>query len=195
MLQKIACLVAAVAFHAGAGAVCFVVAWKESPRPSATTPTVDVRLRLGSAPAVRRVDSESLETEPSDRKEMSRSDSVASHSAAREDSPEVARRPPSEPPQERAEAGAAEKQSETAKAQTPEPPYPPLARRRGWTGRGVIEFTIAADGTCRDIRVVESTGYRVLDDAMVEAVEEWRFPPGRAGNRVRRPFRFQLGDR
>ncbi len=191
---------AAVALHAGAGAVCFVVGWKESSRPTSPTRTVNINLRIGSAPAVRQVDSESLETEPSVHKERSRSDSIAAHPRASDDSAEVGCRPPSEPPEDRADAGAAEESVAAAPVHTPEPPYPPLARRRGWSGRGVIEFKIAVDGACCDVRIVESTGHQILDDAMVDAVSRWRFQPERVGDQavvavVRRPFRFRLGDR
>ncbi len=48
--------------------------------------------------------------------------------------------------------------------------YPLAARRMGWEGRVVVAFTIRADGTVRDVRVKESSGFPLLDRNAVEAV-------------------------
>lgn len=48
--------------------------------------------------------------------------------------------------------------------------YPMTARRMGWEGRVVVAFTIRADGTVRDVRVKESSGFPLLDRNAVEAV-------------------------
>jgi protein TonB len=48
--------------------------------------------------------------------------------------------------------------------------YPVLARKMGWEGRVVVAFRILADGSVRDIRVVEGSGHAILDRNAVEAV-------------------------
>jgi protein TonB len=48
--------------------------------------------------------------------------------------------------------------------------YPPLARRRGWQGRVIVGFTLGRDGGVRDIRVVRSSGFDVLDQSALSAV-------------------------
>ncbi len=57
----------------------------------------------------------------------------------------------------------------------PPPIYPAgavLARQQGLT---VLEVTIAADGHVAQVKVVQSSGFPVLDGAAVAAVSRWRF--------------------
>ena len=56
--------------------------------------------------------------------------------------------------------------------------YPSWARRKGWEGRAVLEFRIGRDGGLKSIRVIESSGYRILDEAAKEAIEKGSpYPP------------------
>ncbi|MCS7195923.1 MAG: energy transducer TonB [Aquificaceae bacterium] len=48
--------------------------------------------------------------------------------------------------------------------------YPPLARRMGWEGRVVLAIRIGEDGSLREVRVLESSGYDILDRNAVETV-------------------------
>lgn len=48
--------------------------------------------------------------------------------------------------------------------------YPRLARQRGWEGRVVLAFRVQADGRLSDIRVAESSGRAILDEAAVRAL-------------------------
>ena len=48
--------------------------------------------------------------------------------------------------------------------------YPNLARRNGWEGKVVVEFTICCDGSVRDIKVVASSGKALLDNSAVQVV-------------------------
>jgi len=48
--------------------------------------------------------------------------------------------------------------------------YPPMARKMGWSGKTVVSFIIAEDGTVHNIRVAESSGFTILDKNAVEAV-------------------------
>ena len=48
--------------------------------------------------------------------------------------------------------------------------YPRLARRLGEEGRAVVGFVIQRDGTLTDLRIVESSGHRRLDEAALETV-------------------------
>ncbi len=50
--------------------------------------------------------------------------------------------------------------------------YPLLARRRGWEGEVRLGLRVEADGELGSIRVVETSGYRVLDRAAVRDLEE-----------------------
>jgi len=75
--------------------------------------------------------------------------------------------------------------------------YPPVAHRRGLTGRVEVEFDVQPTGAISRIVVVTSSSHRVLDDAAIEAIQDvGRLPfpahvrPQRL--RVRLPVVFEL---
>jgi protein TonB len=49
-------------------------------------------------------------------------------------------------------------------------PYPSIARKMGWQGEVLVVFRILADGSVRDVRVMQGSGHAVLDRGAVEAV-------------------------
>ena len=49
--------------------------------------------------------------------------------------------------------------------------YPSEAVRRGLQGEVRIQFTILKDGSVKRVKVVSSSGHRILDDAVVEAIK------------------------
>ncbi len=48
--------------------------------------------------------------------------------------------------------------------------YPPVARRMGWEGKVVVAFVILPDGSVRNVRVLQGSGFAVLDRNAVDAV-------------------------
>ena len=50
--------------------------------------------------------------------------------------------------------------------------YPAQARRAGQSGTVIIEFTIQMDGRARDINVTGSSGFDILDNGAIRAVEK-----------------------
>jgi len=42
--------------------------------------------------------------------------------------------------------------------------YPPFAQKQGWEGEVLVVLQLSAEGEISDIRVVRSSGYRILDD-------------------------------
>lgn len=48
--------------------------------------------------------------------------------------------------------------------------YPAAARRMGWEGTVVVSFRLLADGSVRNVRIAESSGYPALDRGAVDAV-------------------------
>lgn len=42
--------------------------------------------------------------------------------------------------------------------------YPYLARRMGWEGKVVVSFVLTRQGELKEVRVVQSSGYKVLDE-------------------------------
>lgn len=57
------------------------------------------------------------------------------------------------------------------------PQYPRQAARDGVTGYVKIEFTVNADGTVRDARVIESKPRGVFDAVAITAALKWKFKP------------------
>jgi protein TonB len=81
----------------------------------------------------------------------------------------------------------------------PKPHYPSLARRRGYEGQVLIQVALRADGRAAQVEVKKSSGHRVLDEAALAAVREWRFLPAHRGGQpvtatVNVPISFRLDD-
>lgn len=71
--------------------------------------------------------------------------------------------------------------------------YPPMARRMHWSGKVVVAFVIAEDGTVHNIRVVESSGFPILDKSATETVRNvapFPKPPVRAD--ILLPISFKM---
>jgi protein TonB len=49
--------------------------------------------------------------------------------------------------------------------------YPNEARRRGLSGRLILEVTLQPDGSLEDVRIVQPSRYRILDEAAVRIVK------------------------
>ena len=79
----------------------------------------------------------------------------------------------------------------------PPPPYPRLARRRGYQGQVILSVHVNRNGHVDNLWVFESSGYRLLDQAALEAVRSWAFEPGKKGEQpaamwVKVPVLFEL---
>jgi TonB family protein len=81
---------------------------------------------------------------------------------------------------------------------TPAPAYPSEARRRNIEGTVLVELLIQADGSCAVRKVVESSGFAPLDEAVQSTVNHWKYRPadadGRSDSLTKRiRFVFKLG--
>jgi protein TonB len=56
------------------------------------------------------------------------------------------------------------------------PDYPPRALARDLEGQVTLEFTIGAEGTTKDIHVIESSD-PIFEEPAVSAVSRWRYSP------------------
>lgn len=79
----------------------------------------------------------------------------------------------------------------------PSPEYPLIARRRGFQGTVVLEVMVDRNGRVGDLKVLKSSGYKVLDRAASASVRDWIFKPAIKGNEniemwVRVPVCFKL---
>lgn len=50
--------------------------------------------------------------------------------------------------------------------------YPPTARRMGWEGKVLISFVVSEDGHVSDIKVIEGSGFGILDRNAIETVKK-----------------------
>lgn len=64
----------------------------------------------------------------------------------------------------------------------PKPRYPGIATSRGWEGTVQLLVQVSAEGDSEEVTVQHSSGYDVLDEAAVEAVEKWKFIPAKRGD-------------
>jgi periplasmic protein TonB len=79
----------------------------------------------------------------------------------------------------------------------PEPPYPKMARKRGYQGTVILSVLVNKEGRAENLWVFESSGYNILDNAALDAVKEWLFEPGKQGDTavdmwVQVPVRFEI---
>lgn len=58
------------------------------------------------------------------------------------------------------------------------PVYPSIALRMGFEGRVLLQVLVATDGSVLQVRIGDSSGYRSLDRAALEAARKWKFHPG-----------------
>ena len=71
--------------------------------------------------------------------------------------------------------------------------YPRMARKMGWQGRVLISFVICKDGSVKNIRIVESSGFKALDKNAVEAIQkEAPFPKPPVSAEIIIPVTYKL---
>jgi TonB family protein len=74
------------------------------------------------------------------------------------------------------------------------PIYPKRAKQQGWEGIVVLSFSVDANGNVFNIQVVRSSGYADLDNAAIQALQQWKFAPkpGKPEEKGRLTVRFVL---
>jgi TonB family protein len=65
-----------------------------------------------------------------------------------------------------------------------QPAYPDAAQVNGEQGNVVLNVRVGADGTVRNVKVDQSSGFDDLDNAAVAGVLRWRFLPGTDGGAI-----------
>lgn len=79
----------------------------------------------------------------------------------------------------------------------PKPPYPRIARRRGYEGIVVLKVEILRSGRVGELRVKRSSGHHILDKSALKTVKKWKFIPAKRGEDPIRmwaeiPIKFEL---
>jgi protein TonB len=72
--------------------------------------------------------------------------------------------------------------------------YPSLARRMGWKGQLTVSFVIGETGRVENLRIIKSSGFKVLDDNALKTIEQilpFPKPPVRAEIVI--PIEYRLG--
>ena len=80
-----------------------------------------------------------------------------------------------------------------------QPPYPQVARERGWEGTVVLRLTINTNGMVEKVETRTSSGHAELDESAMQSVKTWRFDPAKDGEFpvstvVDLPIRFNLDE-
>jgi protein TonB len=57
-----------------------------------------------------------------------------------------------------------------------------MSRRLGEQGRVVLDVYILANGQVGELRIKQSSGFKRLDDAAMQAIKKWQYVPARRGN-------------
>lgn len=50
--------------------------------------------------------------------------------------------------------------------------YPFMARKMGWSGKVTVSFVITEDGSVRDVKIIESSGFDVLDRNALDTIRK-----------------------
>lgn len=95
--------------------------------------------------------------------------------------PEVAPQPALHQPVKEAET-IIPPRSDAAHLNNPAPSYPSMSRRLAEQGRVVLDVYILANGRVGELRINQSSGFKRLDDAAMQAVKKWQYVPARRGN-------------
>lgn len=66
----------------------------------------------------------------------------------------------------------------------PPPDYPEKARLRRQQGSVLLQVRVKTNGLPRQVHLIRSSGYPLLDQTAMTTVRRWRFVPGRRGSTV-----------
>ena len=73
---------------------------------------------------------------------------------------------------------------QAAYLKNPVPAYPMVARRMGWQGKVVLNVEVLASGLPGQVKLYQSSGHDVLDNAAIKSVSGWRFVAARQGGQA-----------
>lgn len=72
--------------------------------------------------------------------------------------------------------------SDASSLNNPKPAYPAMSRRLAEQGKVLLEVFILANGKVGEIKIKQSSGFKRLDDAAMQAVRQWQYQPAKRGN-------------
>ena len=65
----------------------------------------------------------------------------------------------------------------TGSINNPHPPYPILARKKGWQGSLTLEVSVNKLGIVEEVEINKSSGHSILDNTSKKTIKEWKFRP------------------
>ncbi|MDH5680514.1 MAG: TonB family protein [Spirochaetota bacterium] len=74
------------------------------------------------------------------------------------------------------------------KGQSQKPRYPYLAKRYGLEGKVTLGVYISVGGKVYRVKVLKSSGHKLLDEAAIETAQTWLFRPAQRDGRVSRDY-------
>jgi len=99
-----------------------------------------------------------------------------------------------------ANSGTADADYKSESLRNTQPRYPIYSRKTHQEGVVVVLAEVLTDGSATDIRIAASSGFKLLDEAALETVKQWRFIPAKKdgvpyAQRLRIPVTFSLNNR
>lgn len=81
----------------------------------------------------------------------------------------------------------------------PQPKYPESMEKAGIQGTTILRLLVDEEGRVKEVRVMESSRHRPLDEAAMQAATKILFKPGKVSDKavpcyVSVPYRFELRD-
>ncbi|MBT8607989.1 energy transducer TonB [Polynucleobacter paneuropaeus] len=97
-------------------------------------------------------------------------------------------------------SGTADADYKSESLRNAQPRYPIYSRKTHQEGVVVVLAEVLTDGSATDIRIAASSGFKLLDEAALETVKQWRFIPAKRdgvpyAQRLRIPVTFSLNNR
>lgn len=75
----------------------------------------------------------------------------------------------------------------------PMPEYPSTAKKWGYTGTTEVRIIISTNGKVKDVSLIKSSGYSILDKSVISTVEaKWIFPKPENEITIVKSFEFDL---
>ncbi|MBU3629401.1 energy transducer TonB [Polynucleobacter sp. AP-Reno-20A-A9] len=97
-------------------------------------------------------------------------------------------------------SGTADADYKSESLRNAQPRYPIYSRKMRQEGVVIITAEVLTDGSATDVRMAASSGIKLLDEAALETVRQWRFIPAKRDGmpyvqRLRIPVTFSLNSR
>ncbi len=148
-----------------------------------TLPTEETKKPAKTIVAPRKKTITVKKTKPLEKKPVIDKKQVEKKTVLRDDAVTENREVVTTPPVEQPDAVSAPLQPSVISAvpryeENSPPPYPRIARRRGYEGVVILSVEVRNDGTVGNITVRESSGHSILDKAALKTVKRWKFRPG-----------------